>query len=199
MPRGYPGRKQVGKAHVQPIPPAERPLPPELQLLQTPRPAVPPPYQREYAETVARAAARGATNAELQQLLGVDAQVILLWSMVYDDFANAMAQNEAARIARVQDAMYQRAIGYEQPSEKVIVVEGKVIHEPIIEHIPADPGAGYKYLEARDPGNWRQRREVSISGRVAAIHVNMTPEEARKAFLATMTGGVVEGEVEDDD
>ncbi len=116
----------------------------------------PPKYKPEYAKIVMELARIGATNMEIIRHLKINSEVLLLWAMVYPDFEQAMAANEEARSARIEDAMFQRALGYDVPYEKVYLnAKGNVMStERGTKHFPPDPISGYKWLGARKPDKW---------------------------------------------
>jgi hypothetical protein len=117
----------------------------------------PPVYRREYAEQVANAARVGASRADIMLMLGVNSDVILLWSMVHSEFALALRANEEARTARVEDAMFQRSIGYEFIGEQIVSTQYGIERVIVRRHLPPDQAAGYKWLEASKPEKWKRK------------------------------------------
>lgn len=155
----------------------------------------PPPYGPEYLERARRAALAGFTTYELSRLLGVTVDTINLWDMVYSEFAAAIRVGAQSRNARVEAAFYQRAVGYEHPSEQLIKISQsekigdewvrteEIIHEPIVKHIPADPKAALDWLMQHDPDRYKMRREEPAPSVMRiVIEGGLPSEEARAAM-----------------
>ena len=158
----------------------------------------PPRYQRKYAEQVAQAAQHGATRTEIMTLLGIDANVLLLWSMTHADFAEALRANDDRRTRRVEDTLYQRACGYTYPSEKIMVIDGQVVRVEITEIIPPDVAAARAWLEQKDAENWRPKRELNVTAQVAAITDATSQPEALALCRAVFDGAVIDSSVEEE-
>lgn len=165
-------------------------------------------YAPRYVNIVRQAAERGATYAEIFRLLGVSSSVVLLWRMCYPEFDLVFTEaekisekirdeREALRTLRVEEALYQRAVGYEFMSEKIVVVDHEIKRVQTVEHIPPDKGAAEMWLQARDPDRWKPARTlVDARITVARIDEHTPPAEAVERFRAMLEGGaVIEGEI----
>jgi hypothetical protein len=133
-------------------------------------------YRRAFSERARAAAEVGLTLYEISRLLGVDLDTLNLWTMVYPEFAAAMRANAAARNQRVEAALYQRAVGYEHPSEQLFLTrDGTVVRVPTMRHVPADSVAGVRWLERRDPDRWATSRGDEEAG-VLRIRIENDPD-----------------------
>lgn len=180
--------KRERRAAPPPVPPAYEPLP----LWRGPGPAL---YGPRYLDAAQRASAAGFTTFELARLLGVDKDTVILWDMIHVEFAAAVRAGADVRTARVEAAMYQRAVGYEHPSEQIVKVttsetdhEAKtttrtdeIIHEPTVNHIPADVKAGELWLYNHAPDRYRVRREEAapVSQKIVIVGGLPTIDERR--------------------
>ena len=80
--------------------------------------------------------------------------------MVYPEFAAACRANEQSRTARVEAALYQRAVGYEHFGEKLFYDrDSGVVRAVVSTHVPANVQAALEWLAARDPERWCVARE----------------------------------------
>ena len=73
---------------------------------------------------------------------------------------------------------------------------------PIVVHAPPDGAVGMFMLKNLDPENWRDRREVDVTGRTTTkmITADMTPQQAMEAFVAVIRGAeIVEAAEEDEE
>jgi hypothetical protein len=207
-PRSEPPKPRVqDQKAAKPAPaPAAGPLNGGAKPERPPRPVVvqapagPPAYEAVYADTVREAGARGATYSDILLLLGITSPVALLWRMCYPAFD--MAFNEAQKLAdelrtaRVEDALYERAKGFEFMSEKIVTVGNEIRRVPVLERVHADVGAAKYWLEGRNPERWMAvRQSVDVRLRVARITEDMTPAEAAELFRSTLEGALIEGEL----
>jgi hypothetical protein len=148
--------------------------------------APPIPYQDVYADQVRAAAVVGYTQTELCRLLGVGLDTLNLWRMIYADFDAAVRTNDQARHDRVENAFYQRAVGYDQPGEKLFCnADGQVTRAQTMVHVPADPGAAMNWLKVHRPdvyakaGDQPQSIEVNVS--VTQVRATIEGKLARLA------------------
>lgn len=116
------------------------------------------------------------------------------WAAIHEDFGEAFKFGETAN-DRVERSLYHRAVGYSYDSEKILQdwVTGEVIRVPIVVHVPPDVTAQIFWLKNRDPENWRERREVDVTGRATTtmIKADMTPQQAMEAFVAMIRGAEI--------
>lgn len=104
----------------------------------------------------------GATDSAIAIALSVNRATIFRWKDEYPDFAAACA--EAKRIAddRVEQSLFARATGYDNPNAvKIFMPTGAKdpVYAPFTEHYPPDVGAAFNWLKNRKPAEWRDRVE----------------------------------------
>ncbi len=61
---------------------------------------------------------------------------------------------------KVEDALYQRAIGYSHPEDKIFNDNGTPLIVPTTRHYPPDVAAIAFWLKNRQPGKWKDKQEV---------------------------------------
>ncbi len=138
----------------------------------------PTEYKAEYAEQAAKLCALGATDYELADFFGVDTRTIYRWKNVHEDFCQALIAGKENADARVERALYNRAVGYTFESEKVFQFQGEIIRADTVEHVAADPSAAKLWLTNRRPADWRDKQEHEHSGKlelVPVININAKP------------------------
>lgn len=116
-------------------------------------------YRPKYAETARRMCAQGATRADLADRFGVSINTIVAWQLEHQEFSDSCKQGREAADERVEQSFYERAVGYTYDSEKLLVVQGEVIREPIKEHVPPDPRAAEFWLRNRRPDHWKDTKQ----------------------------------------
>ncbi|QNA83066.1 helix-turn-helix domain-containing protein [Sphingomonas sp. So64.6b] len=110
-----------------------------------------PAYIRQARELYAQ----GLTDRELAAVFGVCRTTIFRWRAAYPEFAEATKLGKEVADDRVERALYERAIGYEE--EAVRIYHPADAEEPVIvrykREVRADTTAALQWLRAR-PGIW---------------------------------------------
>jgi hypothetical protein len=91
------------------------------------------------------------------RLLGIGSDTLRLWAMIYPEFSAAMRAHTDARSERVEAALFQRAVGYEQPGEKLFYDKDSGVQRvAIVNHIPADPLSAREWLRVHRPETYNK-------------------------------------------
>jgi hypothetical protein len=95
--------------------------------------------------------------------------------------------------------LFNRAAGNVRvPAVKIFMPPGATepVYAPYIEHLPPDVGAAKLWLLNRRPKEWRERREVEVTGTLEHRLGQMTPQERRARLLELQARAavVIEGE-----
>lgn len=111
----------------------------------------------------------GKTQAEVAELFGVSRSTVEAWMVEHPEFRVAMLLGREDATDRVERALFERATGYEHPSEKIVVVSGpqgegaSVERLDTVERYPPDTAAIKLWLTNRRQVAWRERTEVEHS------------------------------------
>jgi hypothetical protein len=101
------------------------------------------------------------------------------WRDEYPSFADAFDRGRDRADANVAAALYQRAIGYSHPAEKIhITKDGEVIRVETTQHYPPDPTALSFYLSNRQREHWRRDPDRAVD-----LNVNFNLEQIVLASL----------------
>lgn len=126
---------------------------------RTPEPPAPvgrpSDYKSEYCAIAADACARGATIQELADLFGVARWTVNRWRLQHEEFRAAITVGRDVADGRVEESLYERAVGYSYNSVKIMQYEGTPVIIPYVEHVPPDVGAQKHWLANRQPKQWR--------------------------------------------
>ena len=123
----------------------------------------PTDYRPEFPEQAEKLCQLGATDIEMADFFGVTDRTIYHWKIIHPEFCASIKVGKDAADERVKRALYQRAVGYSIPTEKVFQYQGDVVRAETREHVPADPGAAMNWLKNRQPSEWRDKREIEHS------------------------------------
>lgn len=125
----------------------------------------PEKFKPEYCRIAYQMCLLGATDIQLADALGVCETTIGTWKKRLEEFADALKRGKFIADAKVAEALYHRAIGYQHPDEEIKVVDGQVVRVPTTKHYPPDTGAAMAWLKNRQPKQWRDKHELEITSR----------------------------------
>lgn len=110
------------------------------------RPSKLTPATAQTAEVLARL---GFTDEKLAAAVGISRSTLHEWRKANPDFSERLKAAKATADAKVMDALYQRATGYEAPDGT---------------HIPPHPTAIVFWLKNRLPAEWRDTSRQEVTG-----------------------------------
>lgn len=124
----------------------------------------PTDYEVGFCDIAAKACARGATIAEIAEILKVHRATIYRWMAEHQEFCDAIRVAQGIADERVGFSLYERAVGYTYNSVKILQDKGVPVLVPHLEHVPPDVGAAKFWLTNRQPDEWKERSSKEISG-----------------------------------
>lgn len=144
-------------------------------------------------------AKRGWTDAEMSQFFGVDIATWYRWKASNAAFAAALRDWKAEADSRVERGLYERAIGYSHPEDKIFNVNGTPLVVPTTKHYPPDTVACIFWLKNRDRENWRDKIEHAHTGANGGpVQVeDMTPLETARRVAFILAQGLQQADQED--
>jgi len=118
-------------------------------------------YEPEYAEQASRLCQLGATDEELAEHFKVCVRTIYRWRNTHEEFALAVVAGKEHADARVERALYSRAVGCSVERVKIFKHAGDPdpVYAPYRLHLPPDANAALQWLRARQPRKWRNTEE----------------------------------------
>lgn len=137
-------------------------------------PTIHPSFVYELART-------GKTDKEMAKILGVAVSTFYNWRDRYPEFLESIEKGKVDPDDEVENALRQRALGYEHPEEKIFydTKTGKVIRVMTIKHYPPDTGAAAFWLKNRRPETWREKQEIEHSAKEGPIIQILAPDNGR--------------------
>jgi len=127
-------------------------------------PGRPSRYREEFAEQARKLCRLGATDKELAEFFGVNVDTIHTWKKTHAEFSDSLKAGKAVADADVADRLYQRAVGYSHPEDKIMQNNGVPLIVPTVKHYPPDVVACIFWLKNRRPGLWRDKVGLEHSG-----------------------------------
>lgn len=118
-------------------------------------------FKQEYIQLAENYALLGATDAEIAEFFSVSEQTLNSWKKKFPQFLESLKKGKAVADSNVASKLYNRAIGYDCKATKIVTYEGKVTDQvEYVEHYPPDTTAAIFWLKNRQPGKWRDKKEV---------------------------------------
>lgn len=119
----------------------------------------PTKYSEEYAVQAAKLCKLGATDKDLADFFAVDIATIWRWKQKHPDFCSSLKIGKQEADDQVVRSLYQRALGYAHPEEKLVTVDGQLQVIPTTKHYPPDATSAIFWLKNRQPEQWREKPE----------------------------------------
>lgn len=107
-------------------------------------------------------AIRGLTDKQISKELEISEMTLNNWKHKYSEFFEALKQGKEEPDDKVEQALFERATGYEHPEDKFFFNSktGKVVVQPTIKHYPPDPVSMIFWLKNRRSDRWRDKQEI---------------------------------------
>lgn len=103
---------------------------------------------------------KGLSIKDIAEKMGVDIRTFRSWRKNYPEFDEILAEGKDFTIAKVENSLFKRAIGYDYYEEVEELVEGEMrLVRRIKKHAPPDVKAILNFLYNRDPKHWRALQE----------------------------------------
>lgn len=122
----------------------------------------PTKYVKEYDEQVYKLCLLGATDVQIADFFNIAPRTVDYWKHKYPDFLRSLKRGKIVADAKVAEALFNRAIGYEHPETKFFCYEGRVISVDTVKHYPPDTGAACMWLKNR--AGWVDRKDRGHGG-----------------------------------
>ena len=104
----------------------------------------------------------GLVLEEIAHNMGINRCTLFVWRREFPTIANALKNGRAVADRKVENALFNRAIGGDVTEVKV--TEGKDDKTVVTatKHIPADVTACIYWLKNRKPDEWNDRKTVTV-------------------------------------
>lgn len=125
----------------------------------------PTKYKKEFDEQVEKLCLLGATNEEIARFFNVRVTTIDNWIARHPSFLGAIKNGKEVADANVASRLYQRAMGYCHPDEKVFNDNGREMVVHTVKHYPPDTAAAIFWLNNRT-----RKRDAPWSNKQEHVH-----------------------------
>lgn len=108
-------------------------------------------------------ASEGYTDKQLAAMLSVTEQTINNYKIKYPEFFESLKRGKDIADAKVEIALFQRALGYSHPDVNITNYKGEPVVTSIIKHYPPDPTSMIFWLKNRQKDKWRDKQEIETT------------------------------------
>jgi hypothetical protein len=139
-------------------------------------------------EVVARFGRAGLTNDQIIELLGISKTSFYEYLNDYPEFSDTLKRGQGGSIEKAKRTLFQTAVGFEYPEEKIFLHEGKPVRVQTFKYYKPDTTALIFFLINKAGGEYKDVRHIQASGGVDLNHKGTIPsalmEDLNKALLA---------------
>lgn len=136
-------------------------------------------------------ARNGLTDEQLASNMGVSRSTLAEWKKKYQDISDTLKRGKEIVDIQVENALLKRALGYkytEITKERTVELDLRtgepeykmVVTKEVVKEVQGDVTAQIFWLKNRKPIEWRDKRDVEISGTVNNPMEGLTTEELKK-------------------
>ena len=147
----------------------------------------PTKYKKDYAIQAERLSKHGLTDMEMAEFWGINVSTLYRWKAEHEEFCNSLKVGKDICDERVERSLYERALGYSHPEDKILQNAGEAVIVPTIKHYPPDTTAGIFWLKNRRPNEWREKQEVGVTDKEG--NDVMPPLDLAKAMAFALEKG----------
>lgn len=146
-------------------------------------------FKPEYVEQTKKLCSLGAIDEEIADFFGIHVSTVYEWKHAHPEFAEALKIGKAAADERVERALYQKAVGYEQDDTKIFQHEGEPVYAPFKKKYAPDTTAMIFWLKNRKPKDWRDKQEIenthNVKGGVMVVPIAASVEDWERVATAS--------------
>ena len=116
----------------------------------------------------------GLSNEQIAHNIGINKDTLYEWQKRFSDFSDALKKGKEVVDREVENAMLKRALGYEYEEvvQRPVVVDKETgetemrVVQRVNKHVAPDVTAQIFWLKNRKPEEFRDKRDVELSGSV---------------------------------
>ncbi len=127
-------------------------------------------------DLIAQWARDGAIERDIAKKLGVSESTFSGYKKEHPELMETLTVNKEVTDARVESALYKRAIGYEYTETSKEVGPDGVKIKTTIKQVAPDVTAQIYWLNNRRPDRWRNKQDISIEGVSKVEIINDIPK-----------------------
>jgi hypothetical protein len=121
-------------------------------------------FNDKIRETILRLIKEGKTEIEISKEIGVCRKTLNNWKGEHADLLKAVHEARLIPDQLVEVSLFQRALGYSHPEEKIIQTrDGGLETVTVTKHHPPDTTAAIFWLRNRQKKRWSEKNESDVT------------------------------------
>jgi hypothetical protein len=137
----------------------------------------PTKYSEEYPDKAYKLCLLGATDKQLADFFEVEEKTINNWKKEHPLFLQSIKAGKEEADAKIAEALYHRALGYEHDDVDIKSYQGDVIITPIKKKYPPDVTAIIYWLNNRQKDTWRNKIDMTSDGEKLGVTLSESQAE----------------------
>ena len=122
----------------------------------------PTKFNQDTKQAAIDLAAKGKTDVQISEIIGICPKTLDLWKGRYPDFLRSLKEAKQSVDEVVEASLLRRAMGYYHTEERIFCGKGgKVTRVVTTKHYPPDPTSMIFWLKNRQSARWRDKLEVT--------------------------------------
>ena len=124
----------------------------------------PTKYKKEFCVQAEKLCRKGFIDTEIADFFEVDVATINRWKQAHPEFCESLKSGKRHSDSKVEDALYNRALGYEFEEVKE-ELEGDTVTKTTKtrKQLAGDTTAQIFWLKNRQPEKWRDKTETRVT------------------------------------
>lgn len=123
----------------------------------------PTKYKKEFNEQAVKLCRKGWIDTELADFFGVDVSTLNRWKEAHPQFRESLKSGKRHSDDKVEDALYNRALGYEYKETREEVSADGEKTTVTTKQLAGDTTAQIFWLKNRQPERWRDKTETKVT------------------------------------
>ena len=119
----------------------------------------------------------GLTDEQIASNMGIVPSTLYKWENQFSEISEALKHGKEVVDTQVENALLKRALGYQY--DEVTTKYGEETKR-VTKEVSPDTTAQIFWLKNRKPKQWREKRELEVSGEVNNPFSGLTTEELKK-------------------
>ena len=146
----------------------------------------PTKFKEEYIELAKNYSLLGAIDEEMAEFFNVSVSTFNKWKKDHPKFSESIRSGKVVADAKVANSLYNRALGYSHPEDKIFNANGEPLVVPTTKHYPPDTKACEFWLKNRQPDKFKDKHEVDHKNNGGSFNAeSATTEELIKRAEAS--------------
>lgn len=123
----------------------------------------------------------GLTDRQIAHNIGITEQTLNIWKKSHPSVFESLKKGKEVIDRQVENALLKKALGYDYEEVREEYEYGQLAKRTVTKkHIPGDTTAQIFWLKNRKPGEWREKKEVEVSGEINNPYAGLTTEELKR-------------------